>query len=304
MPPSWWRAAPPRRRRFSALSCRSLTGACLLLFASADAHALTARLRWLPSSGAPVAGYEVLVRRSGEPYGATIDAGLPPVGAGGALAHDVVNLADGVRYYFAVRARGADGKRSACGGELLLGAPDGCLIERCCPGESCTFGAALDGTPCDDADACRLCRDGACDTPAESELDTLRLKVVSRAAAPRVVATGTFPAVAELDPTAEGLSLSMFDGAGAVLVSAFVPPDAMRANRARTSFVLARDRRDGTLQALSVRVRSGRAKVRARLGADPGAGEGPVGWAMATGRSCGRSAALACAPTATGLSCR
>ena len=35
-----------------------------------------------------------------------------------------------------------------------------------------------------------------------------------------------------------------------------------------------------------------------------GAADGPLGWAMATGDSCGRSAALACAPTATGLSCR
>jgi hypothetical protein len=303
LPPSWWRAALPRCRRLSAVVGRFLAGACLLLVAAADAHALTARLRWLPSTGAPVAGYDVFVRRSGEPYGAAIDAGLPSVGAGGALAHDVGNLADGFQYYFTVRARGADGTRSACGGELLLGAPDGCRLESCCPGQSCTFGAALDGTPCDDTDACRLCRNGACDTPTESVLDTLRLKVSSRASAPRVVATGTFP-VAELDPTAEGLSLSLFDDAGAVLVSAFVPPDTMRANRARTSFVLARDRREGTLEALSVRVRNGRAKVRARLGTDPGAGDGPVGWALATGDSCGRSAALACAPTASGLSCR
>jgi len=302
--PSWWRAAPPRRRRSSAVAVRLVAGACLLLVAAAEAHALTARLRWLPSTGAPVAGYEVFVRRAGEPYGAAIDAGLPAMGADGALAHDVGNLVDGVRYYFTVRARGADGTRSACGGELLLGTPDGCLLESCCPGQSCTFGAALDGTPCDDTDACRLCRDGACDTPTESVLDTLRLKVSSRAAAPRVVATGTFPAIAELDPTADGLSLSLFDDAGTVLVSTFVPPDAMRANRARTSFVLARDRREGVLEALRVRVRNGRAKVRARLGTDPGAGDGPLGWALATGESCGRSAALACAPTATGLSCR
>jgi hypothetical protein len=304
VPPTWWRAALPRRRRFSALVCRSVAGACLLLAASADAQALTARLRWLPSAGAPVAGYEVFVRRSGEPYGAAIDAGLPPLGAGGALAHDVGDLADGVRYYFTVRARGADGTRSACGGELLLGMPEGCLIERCCPGASCTFDAAPDGMPCDDTDACRLCRDGACDASDESVLDTLRLKVVRRSAAPRVVATGTFTAPTALDPTGAGLALSLFDGAGAILVSAFVPPDAMRANRARTSFVLARDRRDGALQALSVRVRNGLAKVRARLETDPGAADGPLGWALATGDSCGRSAALACAPTATGLSCR
>ena len=302
VPPPWWRAALPRRRRTSTAAGRFLAGACLVLAAAAEAHALTARLRWLPSVGAPVAGYDVLVRRSGEPYGAAIDAGVPAAGAGGALAHDVENLAEGVRYYFTVSARGADGTRSACGGELLLGAPDGCLLERCCPGESCTFGAALDGTPCNDTDACRLCRDGACDTPTESALETLRLKVTSRAAAPRVVATGAFPAVAPLDPAAHGLSLSLFDGAGAVLVNAFVPPDAMRANRARTTFVLTRDL--GVLHALSVRVRNGQAKVRARLGTDPGAGDGPVGWALATGESCGRSAALACAPTATGLSCR
>jgi hypothetical protein len=268
-----------------------------------DAYAFAARLRWLPGAGAPVLGYDVFVRRAGQPYGAAIDAGLPAAGPGGALAYDVGNLADGVSYYFSVKARGAGGTRSACAGELLLGASDGCLTDRCCPGETCTFGAALDGTSCDDGDACRLCRNGACATPTESALETVRLKVTSRSAAPRVTATGRFAVAGSLDPAAEGLTLSLFDGAGGVLASVFVPPDAMRGNRGGNSFVLTRDHRGGVLKMLGIRVRNGEAKVRARLEVDPGTSTGPLGWAMATGGSCGRSAALSCTATASGLSC-
>jgi len=275
----------------------------LLLAVAAESHAFTARVRWLPGTGAAVAGYDVFVRAAGQPYGAAIDAGLPAAGSGGALAYDVGNLADGVTYYFSVKGRTVDGTRSACAGELVLGTTDGCLTDRCCPGESCAFGAALDGTPCDDGDACRQCQAGACATPTESALDTVRLKVTSRSAAPHVTATGSFAAVASVDPTAGGVTLSLFDGAGSVLASVYVPPDAMHANRARTSFVLARDRRGGALKMLGIRIRNGQAKVRARLEADPGTLAGPLGWAMATGESCGRSAALSCAATSSGLSC-
>jgi hypothetical protein len=276
--------------------------ALAVVLAAVDAHAFAARLRWLPGAGAPVTGYDVYVRRAGQPYAAAIDAGLPAAGLGGALAYVVGNLTDGVTYYFSVKARGAGGTRSACAGELVLGTTEGCLTDRCCPSESCTFGAALDGTPCDDADACRLCRGGACTSPAESALDTVRLKVTSRGAAPRVTATGSFATSAALDPAADGLTLSLFDAAGRILASVYVAADAMRANRARTSFALARDRR-GALRVLGIRIRNGEAKVRARLEADLGISTGPLGWAMATGESCGRSAPLACAATASGLTC-
>ena len=305
LPLSWWRAGSPRSRRFFD----RIRGAILVAFlvplaAAADARAFTARLRWLPGMGAPVSGWDLFVRPAGQPYGAAIDAGLPAAGPGGVLASDVGNLADGVTYYFSVKARGVDGTRSSCAGELVLGTSDGCLTDRCCPNESCTFGAALDGSPCDDGDACRLCRAGTCATPTESALETVRLKVNSRSAAPQVTAVGAFAAVAAVDPTAEGLTLSLFDGAGTVLASVYVSPDAMRANRTRTSFVLARDRRGGALKMLGIRIRNGQAKVRARLEADAGTAGGPLGWAMATGESCGRSGALSCVTTASGLTCR
>jgi hypothetical protein len=304
VPSSWWRAGSPRSRDSSYRVRRwSLAALALLLALAGETHAITARVRWLPGAGGTVVGYDVFVRAAGQPYGAAIDAGLPSAGSGGALAYDVGNLADGVTYYFSVKARAVDGTRSACPGELVLGTTDGCLADRCCPGESCTFGAALDGTPCDDGDACRLCHAGACATPTESALETVRLRVTSRSAAPRVTATGSFAAVAAVDPTAEGLTLSLFDGAGSVVASVYVPAEAMRANRARTSFVLARDRRGGALKMLAIRIRNGQAKVRARLESDPGTLTGPLGWAMATGDSCGRSPALSCTATASGLNC-
>lgn len=274
----------------------------LMLAVAADAHALTARVRWMPSAGG--IGYEVFVRPSGQPYAAGIDAGLPAAGVGGELAYDVANLTDGVTYYFTVVARGAGGIRSACAGELVLGDLEPCLVERCCPGEACAFGAARDGTPCDDADACRRCLAAACTATPESPLDSRRLRLTRRASLPRVSASGTFTPSEGFDPTAEGLTLSFFDAAGTVVLRAFVPADAVQANDAGTAFVLAPDQRDGVLRMLSLRLRKGGALVRARLVADLGAAAGPLGWAVTSAGSCGRSAALACSATSAGLSCR
>jgi hypothetical protein len=301
---TWWRADFPRGRRISVVAGGWSIGVVVLMLAAAtDVHALGARLRWIPSAGAAVTGYDVFVRQSGQSYGSAIDAGLPAPDAVGTLAYDVGNLVDGVTYYFSVTARGADGARSACAGEIALGNSDACLVDRCCPGEACTFGSAADGTPCDGTDACRLCRAAACTTATESPLDTLRLRLASLTPASRLNVSGTFIPADVLDPAADGLTLSVFDAAGTVLLTASVPPDAMRANAARTWFALARDHRDGALRILSLRVRRGEARVRARLMDAVGAVAGPLGWAIASGRSCGRSAPLTCAATPRGLSC-
>jgi hypothetical protein len=207
-------------------------------------------------------------------------------------------------YYFTVIARGTNGTRSACAGELILGKPDGCRVESCCPGQPCTLDDAPDGTPCDDANACRVCRAASCATTAESALETRRLRLASQTAAPRVSAVGTFIPAEPLDPTADGVTVSVFDALGTVVLTAVVPPDALMPGGAGKSFVLARDRRDGPVAMLSLRIRNGAATVRARLTTDPGSPTGPLGWAVASGGSCGRSAALTCSTTVRGLSCR
>jgi len=274
-----------------------------MLVLPVDARALNARVRWLPSPGA-VAGYDLFVRRSGQPYGAAIDAGLPPAGAGGVLAYVVDNLADGFTYYFTVTARASDGTRTACAGELVLGNPDACVVESCCPGQACTFASARDGTPCDGTDACRLCRATACTATAVSVLDTTRLKVGTLATEPRTTVSGRFVPPDPLAPSTEGLTLTVVDGAGKAVLTTFVPPEALRADPGGTTFSLAPDYRDARLRVLRLRLRAGVATVRARLAAAPATAAGSLGWAVASGRSCGRSDALSCAPSPRGLSCR
>jgi hypothetical protein len=281
----------------------SMGAFALMLVTATGAEAATARVRWLPSSGT-VVGYDVFVRQSGQPYGAGVDAGLPTPGAGGVLSYDLDSLADGVIYYFTVTARGSNGTRSACAGELVLGNPGLCVIDSCCPGGPCTNDSVPDGTPCDPTNACRLCRAAACATAAESALDTLRLKVAGRSGTPRVNVSGTFVPPGAFTPAGEGLTLSFFDADGTVLRTVSVPPEAIRANPGGTAFVLARDYPSGTLRTMTVRLREGVARVRARLLADPGTPTGPLGWAVASGATCGRSAPLACSATTRGFSCR
>lgn len=276
----------------------------LTLGAAADAHAMSARVRWMPSASPGIVGYELFVRRGGDDYGVPIDVGLPPPGPGGVLAHDVVNLPDGVMFYFAVSARVADGTRSACGGELVLGDPDACLVEHCCPGHACTFTGMPFGAPCDDGNPCRVCRAASCTTGAESPLDTLRLTATGAGATSRLSASGTFVPANALAPADDGLTLSVLDVSGTILQRAFVPSGAVRTTAGRALFVLARGQSAGEFQMLSIRLRDGAARVRARLGADLGKSVGPLSWAVASGGSCGRSAALACSASSRGLTCR
>ena len=118
-----------------------------------------------------------------------------------------------------------------------------------------------------------------------------------------MTASGTSVLPIALDPTAEGLTLSFFGGAGTVLLTTFVPPEAVHASGA-TAFTLARDYRDGALRMLNLRVRQDVTRVRARLPADPATVAGPLGWAFASGQSCGRSAPLPCSVSPRGLNCR
>jgi len=279
-------------------------GFVLVLATAVDSYALSARVRWLPGGGGAVEGYDLLVRPMGQPYAAVMDAGLPTPSADGVLSYVVANLTDGVIYFFTVTARGADGSRSPCAGELVLGEPDACLIDRCCPGDACTTGSAPDGTPCDGADACRTCRAAACAATSESPLDTRRLRLANRAAGTRINASGSFTPASALDPAVDGLTLSVVDASGVVVQSAFVPPDALRVNAAGTSFVLLRERRDDTLQMIAVRVRRGEARVRARLTGGVETTSAPLGWVVASGQGCARSPTLACTTTPRGLSCR
>ena len=301
---SWWRrpGSPCGRRLWNVVRGLVLGALALTLGAAAHAHALSARVRWMASPSPSVVGYELFVRRSGDDYGAPFDVGLPPPGPGGVFTYDVANLADGVMYYFTVAARVADGTRSQCGGELVIGDPDACLVEHCCPGHACTFTGMPFGAPCDDTNPCRVCRAAACATGAESPLDTLRLTATGAGSTSRLSASGTFAPANGLAPADDGLTLSVLDAAGTIRLRAFVPSAAVRTTAGRALFVLARGQSAGEFQRLSIRLRDGVARVRARLGADPGT-SGPLAWVVASGGSCGRSAALACAASPRGLTC-
>jgi hypothetical protein len=139
----------------------------------------------------------VFVRAAGQPYGAAIDAGLPAAGSGGALAYDVGNLADGVTYYFSVKGRTVDGTRQRLRRGARAGHDRRCLTDRCCPRRVVRVRAPRStARRATTATRAGSVRSGACATPTESALDTVRLKVTSRSAAPRVTATGSFAAVA------------------------------------------------------------------------------------------------------------
>src|SRR4029450_4442181 len=121
----------------------------------------------------------------------------------------------------AVSARGTPGARSVCAGAVVLGNPDACFLERCCPGQPCTFSGMPNGAPCDGANPCRVCRSAACTIASESTLDTQRVRLTHGATEARVFASGRLMPLGALDPVVDGVSLSLLDRSGAVLLAAF-----------------------------------------------------------------------------------
>lgn len=282
-----------------------LLAAILIVVPIESAHALTARVRWLPGTSTS-SGYEVWVRRAGEPYTAALDVGIPPRDASGVHSYDVADLADGITHYFTVSAYDAASGRSPCVGELPLGDPNPCRVDACCPG-SCTFGNAVDGAPCDDATTCAACAAGVCTTVAAEALATVRLRLGDTANGTRVTAAGDLPSGGAFDPSVAGMALSLIDGAGAVLVTILAPPGAVRRSRDGTSFSLDRREDDSPFRSLRVRRFSdGTARVRSRLvsaGIAPTDSLAAVGWAVRLGGRCARATGLKCVPKPRGLVC-
>lgn len=134
------------------------------------AQAATARVSWLPSAGATVAGYSVYVRDAASPYAAQPQwSGNPaPTTDGSFSALVTFTPAAAGANYFAVVAIGSAGE-SALSRELPTGTPNPCRIDSCAAKAACDFRALPDGASCDDASFCNgaeVCRGGVCDTSA------------------------------------------------------------------------------------------------------------------------------------------
>jgi hypothetical protein len=266
---------------------------------STDAAALSARVRWLPSTDPRVVGYEVHVRPAGAPYGTAIDVGVPVADGDGALTHVVDGLAQGDAYRFTVTGYDGDGGHSGCPGEITLGTADPCAVDQCCPGAECYFGNERNGTPC--GDACAVCAGGACSAAAvETELTTATLRVARRASGTRLRAKGSFTPPAPIAPTTTGLTLGIV---GDGVLGFVVPASALRANPGATAFRL-----QGTdvLSLRSLRLATtpqGAVRVTA-VGNDSALGIATSGWALRLGGLCARATDLDCTVGTNLVTCR
>ena len=254
----------------------------LLLWVHVDqAHALSARVRWLPRSNEGVAGYYVYVRPAGEPYcqepdcngaldGGRWDAGLPLADTDGTMTAVVRGLSDLATvggYHFALTAYNAGGDQSALSNELPLGDVAPCVVDRCPSLEVCDFGPLANGTSCPLNSACGatgVCEAGVCRQPSSTGLWVKQFKLGLGRDGPALRATGNLWPEVPLDPTGTGLTLEIADDSGAVLYRAVVPADYMVANRRGNRFKLDPSRAVvlSGLQKLSLRrFRLGRVKV-------------------------------------------
>lgn len=275
-----------------------------LAASATDVAALSARVRWIPSDDPRAVGYEVYVRPAGQPYQSGIDVGSPPPDANGHMSFVVDGLGSGT-YHFTVMARQGDGSRSACPGELTLGATDPCVVDQCCLG-NCYLEVFPDGEPCG-GDACSVCRAGACTGAVESALGTDVLRLAARRTqATRMTVRGSLEAVSALDPVQSGLTLSVTDASGAVYATIVAPPGAMR-RASNTSFVLDRTADVVGVRALTMRTVQGRTRVAARVDRStltPPLAQPTVAWTVRVADECARSNVLTCTGTTNKRACR
>jgi hypothetical protein len=266
---------------------------------STDAAALSARVRWLPSTDPRVVGYEVHVRPAGAPYAAGIDVGVPVADGEGALGHVVDGLSEGAAYRFTVTGYDDDGGRSGCPGELALGTTS-CSVDQCCPGAACYFGNQRDGVPC--GGACDVCAAGACSAAAaETALTTTALRLAQRASGTRLRAKGSFTPPAPVDPRATGLTLGVVgDGVAGIVV----PGGALSANASATVFRLRKGAGVAALQSLRLATTAQGAVRVTALANDSNLGLSTSGWVLRVGSLCARATDLDCTVGAHGVTCR
>lgn len=224
--------------RLCSLSAAAFSLAACTFLLPGDAVAATARVRFLPSTAAAVARYDVYVRSAGAPYDVPVWSGNPTPTASGAL-EALVPFIDADANYFAVVAVFADGE-SPLSRELVLGTPLPCRVDTCIAKTSCDFGNVADGTTCDAnaTDPCSaMCLDGACTAAGAgalaSDVTLDGLKFTDRGAGVVLGLKGKFSTDA-LDPTASGAVIELRDPAGAVLYTAAIGPASFTANRAGT----------------------------------------------------------------------
>ena len=286
--------------------------ALLLVCAAADqAGAAGARLRWRPSADASAVGYDVYVRAAGTPYGTPLDAGLPPLDSDGTMSFVVSGLTSGDTYYFAVTAYAADRTQSGFAGELALGPPTPCRIDRCTTPTACEFGNSPDGTPCSQGSICDACRAGSCAAVPTIPLTATMVRLSGRGRAPRLAASGSFTPPQPLDPTRSGVALTLADASGHVLYLAPVPGAAMRGNATGTSFRLDAGAAAASapgLRQLQIRLAAGVARVSALAAAsDLAAAVGLAELSLAVGfggGQCALAAQLACSSSTNASACQ
>jgi len=143
--------------------------AVLSLLLGARADAADVMVRWLPSSGASVAGYNIRHRlaRAACDRAVVTNAGNPAPGSDGTLSFVVprVDTTNGKVYRFAVTSYTSDGEESAFSNEVTLGPRNPCEVDRCYSPTSGDRWLLPDGTSCDDSSFCNgaeTCSGGAC----------------------------------------------------------------------------------------------------------------------------------------------
>jgi hypothetical protein len=144
---------------------------CASLGAASRASAATARVTWLPRTGA-VTGYGIYVRNAGASYGsaAPVWTGNPTPAADGSLSATVTYApASSGTNYFSVVAVGATTGESGLSNEKVVGPQNPCRNDSCATKTACDFTTRPDGSSCDDNVFCNgpeVCRAGTCDTSA------------------------------------------------------------------------------------------------------------------------------------------
>jgi hypothetical protein len=186
-----------------------------------------------------VAGYQLYVRRAGEPYGAPIDVGSPAPAADGTVAWDVEDLPPGVNHFFAVSAYAADSRESDISSELSLTEPDPCMFDGCAAPDACVFEPAADGTPCVSRDPCAQgaqCVAGTCGEGAGGEMAKPAFRLTRRGIDTSWTGSGLLAASEVADPTLYGATLDLTDAGGQVLYRADLAASDFESNRTGTAY--------------------------------------------------------------------
>jgi len=280
-----------------------------LLLLPTGSWALSARLTWQPSTDSRVTGYFVYVRQATMPYGVAIDAGTPRAAADGTLSYVVSGLSDTQTYFLALTAYTDTQLESGLSNELPIGTPNPCVQDLCVSKTQCSLVNLPDGTGCGGAGGTQCgatCLAGTCAgiSPHGFSLGSMRLRL--SATQVRVTASGQFTASPSFDPTADGLDLTVTDGAGTPLASVTLPASSFVGSPDGSSIKLVRQKDNpGPVRRLIFRTKGGETRWKVRLSDTPPGGL-PSGGAVTleSGSTCLASSVLACRVRGASATCR